>query len=145
MLSPRRLALVFSLFGFVAAGGIVAAVLVISTGPTPVRARNHHDDPAHVALAWFKAIDTHNVRAAYKLYEPSERSQIAWISKPAIDLPTFSNIHCLQTSLKATTASVRCTFVESRSPSEGNPDTSWAISFRRSPNDGWLIANYGQD
>src|ERR1019366_6438034 len=39
---------------------------------------------------------------------------------------------------------VLCTFAESASPTEGNPDTFWSIHLHRGPSNGWLIDNYGQ-
>jgi lipocalin len=45
--------------------------------------------------------------------------------------------------MTATDAVVKCTFHESQSPSEGNPDTFWSIELRHYRGR-WLIDNYGQ-
>jgi len=41
-------------------------------------------------------------------------------------------------------ATVYCSFNESPSSSEGNPDSFWTISMQRNDSGGWLINNYGQ-
>jgi hypothetical protein len=40
-------------------------------------------------------------------------------------------------------ADVFCSFLESASPVEGNPDTFWDVELQRTSR-GWLIDNYGQ-
>jgi hypothetical protein len=44
----------------------------------------------------------------------------------------------------ATTASVYCTFSESRAPAVGNPDSFWTVDLQRQSDGRWLISNYGQ-
>ncbi len=66
------------------------------------------------------------------------------MNEPASDQSKFTNIHCRETSVTDMTASVLCTFMESASSTEGNPDTFWNISFHLSSNDRWLISSYGQ-
>jgi hypothetical protein len=102
------------------------------------------ETPTLVALAWFKAINSNDIRSAQRLFEPSQVGQIAWMNQPAADQSKFTDIHCRTTALTTNTAAVLCTFAESASPTEGNPDTLWTISFHRSARNGWLIDNYGQ-
>jgi hypothetical protein len=63
---------------------------------------------------------------------------------PASEQSKFSNIKCRQTAISAKTASDLCTFAETASQTEGNPDTFWSVSFHLSSSDQWLITNYGQ-
>jgi hypothetical protein len=79
--------------------------------------------PKETAEAWFHAINTDNVAAARALFVPSQRQQIAWMSRPRSDLSTFSHLDCEMESVSAKAAAVRCTFKESASPTEGNPDS----------------------
>jgi hypothetical protein len=62
---------------------------------------------------------------------------------PASRWSTFSKVHCETLSATRSRASVYCTFHESWSPSEGNPDTWWSIDLRHARRR-WLIDNYGQ-
>lgn len=126
---------------------LVAALLLSACGPTgQAAARNSTPSlsPTQTALAWFQAINTDNAGAAKKLFLPSQRDQIAWMEQPAADQSTFSNIHCKKMKGTEVRANVLCTFVESASPTEGNPDTFWTISFSLSKTHKWLISNYGQ-
>jgi hypothetical protein len=100
--------------------------------------------PVETAMAWFHAINTDNVTAARDLFVPNQRQQIAWMDQPRSDLSTFSNLHCASESESANKAAVRCTFKESASPTEGNPDSFWSVYMQRAPSRGWLINNYGQ-
>jgi hypothetical protein len=95
-------------------------------------------------MAWFNAINSNNVRAARRLFEPSQVDQISWMNQPASDQSKFTDIHCRVTVMTDKRAAVLCTFAESASPTEGQPVTDWSISFQRSTTDGWLIDNYGQ-
>jgi hypothetical protein len=127
---------------------IVAAGLVLSgcgfRVASTARSSTKFETPTQVALAWFSAINSNDVRAAHRLFEPSQVDLIAWMNEPAADQSKFTDIHCRMTSLTANSAAVLCTFVESASPTEGNPDTFWSVYVHRSPSNGWLIDNYGQ-
>ena len=100
--------------------------------------------PTQVAMSWFDTINSNDVRAAYRLFEPSQIDQIAWMKQPASDQSKFTDIHCRVTVMTKKRATVLCTFAESASPTEGQPSTSWSVSFQRSTTNGWLINNYGQ-
>jgi hypothetical protein len=108
------------------------------------RVVNEGPDSVETAVAWFHAINTDDVNAARALFMPSQRQQIAWLDQPRSDLSTFSNLHCRSTSTSAEHASVLCTFKESASPTEGNPDAFWSVYMQRASTGGWLINNYGQ-
>ena len=127
---------------------ILAAGLLLSGcgfgDASTARPSTKYETPTQVAMAWFNAINSNDVRAAHRLFEPSQVEQIAWMNEPAADQSKFTNIHCRRTSLTVDSATVLCTFAESASPTEGNPDTLWSISFHRSLSNGWLIDNYGQ-
>ena len=100
--------------------------------------------PKQDAIAWFNAINSHNVRAAHKLFEPKQFDQISWMNQPAADQSKFTDVRCRTTVITDRRAAVLCTFAESASPTEGQPDTAWSISFQRTSTNGWLINNYGQ-
>jgi len=127
---------------------IVASGLLLSgcgfRDASTARSSTKSETPTQVAMAWFNAINSNDVRAAHRLFEPSQVDQIAWMNQPAVDQSKFTNIHCRRTSLTIHSAAVLCTFAESASPTEGNPVTFWTITFHRSPSNGWLIDNYGQ-
>ena len=57
---------------------------------------------------------------------------------------TFSDLHCHTLRDNGLAAIVYCSFSESASPSEGNPDLFWTISMERHRKGKWLIDNYGQ-
>jgi hypothetical protein len=113
-------------------------------GSASPKSASSSQTPTQDAIAWFNAIDANNVRAARSLFEPSQRGQIRWMNQPATDQSKFTDVRCRRTALRTNTASVLCTFKESSSPTEGQPDTWWSVEFRRSSNSGWLIDNYGQ-
>ncbi len=69
---------------------------------------------------------------------------IAWMNGSASEQPTFSSVNCLTISRSSGKAVVNCTFKESASPTAGNPDSFWNLSMVKSPDDRWLIDNYGQ-
>jgi hypothetical protein len=100
--------------------------------------------PTQDAIAWFNAINSNNVRAAHKLFEPKQVDQISWMNQPAADQSKFTDVHCRTTVITNKRAAVLCAFAESASPTEGQPVTSWSISFQRTSTNGWLINNYGQ-
>ena len=56
---------------------------------------------------------------------------------------TFTKLRCKPLSQGAESATVYCSFDESQSPSEGNPDSSWTVSLARQPDGRRLIGNYG--
>jgi hypothetical protein len=126
-------------------GAIVVALVCLSGCSSASVA--HPDTaltPVQTAMAWFHAINTDNVAAADALFVPSQVQQIAWMDQPRADLSTFSDVRCSSTSTSANAASVRCTFNESASPTEGNPDSFWSIYMQKATSGRWLINAYGQ-
>jgi hypothetical protein len=136
-LTPRRSALALLASGLILSG-------CGSSSESGVRHSNTFRTPTQVAEEWFKAINSDDVGAARELFEPSQLDQITWMNEPKTDQSTFSNVQCRETSVTDITASVLCTFVESASPTEGNPDTFWNISLLLNSKDRWLINSYGQ-
>jgi hypothetical protein len=100
--------------------------------------------PEATALAWFHDINTDNVAAARRLFSPGEVQMITWMNGPASAQSTFSGVHCQTLSTSSSNAAVNCTFKESVSPTEGNPDSFWNLSMVKSSDSRWLIDNYGQ-
>jgi hypothetical protein len=100
--------------------------------------------PLALAQSWFKSINGKDLNAAQGDFVPSERSMMDWGGGDSATWSTFTKLRCrtLQNSGKA--ATVHCTFNESQSSSEGNPDSFWTISMERTPAGNWLIDNYGQ-
>jgi hypothetical protein len=132
--SRRALSAVFISGLFLSACGSGAAARTSTSTSTP----------SQVALKWFKAIDTHNVLAADRLFAPSQVGEIAWMKQPAKDQSKFTVVRCHTTVVTSQRAAVLCTFTESASPTEGDPVTFWSISFQRGAMNQWLINNYGQ-
>jgi hypothetical protein len=92
---------------------------------------------------WFKAINAHNRKQLLSYVAPSARDQMAW-AQPSSAWAKFTDLHCkTRKSAGRSSADVRCTFHQSASPTEGNPDSLWDIYLRHTSS-GWLIYNYGQ-
>jgi hypothetical protein len=106
-----------------------------STGPSATAT------PRGTVLAWFAAINGKDARTARSYFAPDARYMMDW--GPVSGWPRFTKLHCKTLSRRRAHAGVHCTFHESRSPSEGNPDTWWSIDLRRAGRR-WLIENYGQ-
>jgi hypothetical protein len=113
------------------------AAIVCGGPPSPAPAGT----PIHAALSWFAAINAKHAQKARSYFWAPDRYLMNW--GPASEWSTFSNVRCATTSATRTHAQLRCTFNESASPSEGNPDTFWDIYLRR-VHQNWLIATYGQ-
>jgi hypothetical protein len=117
-------------------------------GQANVSAELLYQSPAQATLSWFFAINRKDKAAVLAHFDravPSVHGQLAaWASSKPSRWSTFSALHCRQISRNATTASVRCTFKESWSPYEGNPDSWWTVYLDRQPDGRWLITGYGQ-
>jgi hypothetical protein len=99
--------------------------------------------PVSSTLGWFEAINAHDRARLLTYVAPSATDQMGW-ARPGTPWSTFTHLHCH--SLPSSTrhlAIVRCSFHESASPDEGNPDTFWNVELRPTPK-GWLIDGYGQ-
>lgn len=65
-------------------------------------------------------------------------------AKPGLAWSKFTHLRCrLLPSSTRHRAIVYCSFHESASPTEGNPDSFWDVYLRHTRN-GWLIDSYGQ-
>ncbi|MGH9102033.1 MAG: hypothetical protein ACRDYD_03470, partial [Acidimicrobiales bacterium] len=100
--------------------------------------------PVQAALSWFSAINHKDRAGAVADFEPSAAGAMSWGGGDTSTWPAFSALRCRSTGAADTTASVRCTFSESRAAAVGNPDKFWTIDLQRLPGGPWLIANYGQ-
>jgi hypothetical protein len=68
---------------------------------------------------------------------------MAW-AQPSSQWSKFTDLHCHAAHTPGPNQRlVNCTFHESASPTEGNPDNAWGVDLRHTPH-GWLIDNYGQ-
>jgi hypothetical protein len=99
--------------------------------------------PLNSTLGWFEAINAHDRRRLLFYVAPSARDMMGW-ARPSVSWSRFTQLRCrrLTTSTRSR-AEVYCTFHESASPTEGNPDSFWNVELRRT-DAGWLIDNYGQ-
>ncbi len=82
--------------------------------------------------------------AAVAHFVPADASMMNWGNGDASTWSTFTRLQCKPLSQDAASATVYCSFDESQSLSEGNPDTFWTVSLARQPDGRWLIDNYGQ-
>ena len=98
--------------------------------------------PLQVTIGWFGAINAQDAPLARSYFTREERWQMDW-SGPSSDWSSFTKLHCKTASRSSRTAEVYCTFDESASPSEGNPDSFWDVDLTDTPR-GWLIDGYGQ-
>jgi hypothetical protein len=115
------------------AAGATAAVSTASFG-TPLQA----------TLSWFAAVNAKDRAAAVAHFVPADAGMMDWGNGDTSTWSTFTRLRCQPLSQDATSAAVYCSFDESPSASEGNPDTFWTVSLARQPDGRWLIDNYGQ-
>ena len=121
---------------------LAAGVLLTACGDSPTPSAD--ETPLAAAQSWFGSINAKDLQAAQDHFVPSARDQMDWGGGDTATWSTFTNVHCRSVWQTATAATVHCTFLESASPSEGNPDTYWTIDLVRSRSGQWLIDNYGQ-
>ena len=100
--------------------------------------------PVTTARSWFKSINDKNLESAQSHFVASQKSMMDWGGGDTATWSTFTDLHCRTLNNSGTTATVYCSFTESASPSEGNPDSFWTISMQRTRHGPWLINNYGQ-
>jgi hypothetical protein len=81
--------------------------------------------------------------AAVAHFLPARTDQMNWGGGDTATWSTFTGVRCQTTSQTAASAAVYCSFTESASPSEGNPDSSWTVWLDRQPDGRWLIEDYG--
>jgi hypothetical protein len=117
-----------------AASADTAATVSVSSFATPLQA----------TLSWFAAVNAKDGAAAVAHFVPADASMMNWGNGDTSTWSTFTRLRCKQLSAGAASATVYCSFDESQSPSEGNPDSFWTVSLARQPDGRWLIDNYGQ-
>jgi hypothetical protein len=118
------------------------ASVVASCGTTPGSVSR--STPLAAAQSWFQAINTKNLQAAQDAFVPSQRSMMNWGGGNTATWSSFTKLHCKTLKNSPRDAIVYCSFSESASSSEGNPDSFWTISMERNGSGPWLINNYGQ-
>ena len=99
--------------------------------------------PLQAALSWFAAVNAKDRAAAVAHFLPARANEMNWGGGDTATWSTFTGVRCQTTSQAAASAAVYCSFAESASPSEGNPDSSWTVWLDRQPDGRWLIEDYG--
>ena len=99
--------------------------------------------PLQAALSWFAAVNAKDRAAAVAHFLPARANEMNWGGGDTATWSTFTGVRCQTTSQAAASAAVYCSFTESASPSEGNPDSSWTVWLDRQPDGRWLIEDYG--
>lgn len=124
----------------------LVAVVVLSTAVPAALANSRWPSratPLSSTLGWFKAINAHDRSKLLFYVAASAKDQMGW-ARPSVAWSKFTHLHCKTRKVSGrTSADVRCTFHESASPTEGNPDNFWDVYLVHS-RAGWLINNYGQ-
>ena len=100
--------------------------------------------PLAATESWFKSINKKDLGAAQEHFVPSERFMMDWGGGDTATWSTFTKLRCKTLRQTGQTAVVYCSFSESPSSSEGNPDSFWTISLTHTTSGRWLINNYGQ-
>jgi hypothetical protein len=98
------------------------------------------DTPLRTVIAWFKAINAKDARKVKSYLTATAWRD--WSGWPPSEWSTFTRLHCKQETRSRSSASVKCTFHESKSPSEGNPDSFWSVYLHHARR--WLISDWGQ-
>ena len=99
--------------------------------------------PVQATVSWFYAINHKDKTDAVAHFTRAAAGQMDWGFGDTSKWSTFSALHCKLVSQASRTASVRCTFAESRSPAAGNPDSFWTVYLTRR-HERWFINSYGQ-
>lgn len=123
---------------------ITVAVLSIAVPGALAKARwPSRATPLSSTLGWFKAINAHDRGKLLSYVAASAQDQMGW-AQPSAAWGKFTDLRCkIRKASGRSSADVRCTFHESASPTEGNPDSFWDVYLVHS-RAGWLINSYGQ-
>ncbi len=127
---------------------LVLAATGCASGVAEAGSSTSRATPVGSTLGWFAAINAHNRQRLLSYVAPSAADQMGW-ARPNKSWSKFTDLHCKRVTVPAASlpqpkdVDVRCTFHESASATEGNPDTFWAIYLHHSGS-GWLIDSYGQ-
>jgi hypothetical protein len=110
----------------------------------PVPESSSFATPLEATLSWFAAVNSKDRAAAVAHFVPADASMMDWGNGGTSTWATFTRLRCKPLSSGAASATVYCSFDESQSPSEGNPDSFWTVWLTRQTDGHWLIDNYGQ-
>jgi len=134
--------------GFQAVLGLILAGAPVLAGcggaPVATQSLSHASTPLAATGSWFAAINDKNLRAAQDHFIPSAKDMMNWGDGDTSTWSTFTKLRCRTLFESGNAASVYCSFDESPSSSEGNPDSWWTVSLQRTTSGKWLINNYGQ-
>jgi hypothetical protein len=125
-------------------GGLASAAPASAAGATAPVSTAAYGTPLQATLSWFAAVNAKDRAAAVAHFVPADAGMMNWGNGDTSTWSTFTRLRCQPLSQDAASAVVYCSFDESQSPSEGNPDTFWSVWLARQPDGRWLIDNYGQ-
>jgi hypothetical protein len=97
--------------------------------------------PLRTVNEWFRAINAKDARKVRSYLTTAAWRD--WSGRPPSEWSSFTHLHCKQETHRRSSASVKCTFHESKSPTEGNPDTFWSVYLHHTRRR-WLIFDWGQ-
>lgn len=128
----------------VAATLTVAVTLTVGVGTAAAKASwPARTTPLSSTHGWFEAINAHNHRRLLYYLSTEGQYQTSW-ARPSVAWPKFTHVRCARIRRAPShQAHVRCTFHESASPVEGNPDSLLDFYLHRWQG-AWLIDSYGQ-
>jgi hypothetical protein len=126
----------------VSIAAVIACLAAAACGSAASTLWPSRSTPLSSTLGWFEAINAHNRQRLLSYVAPSARYMMAW-AQPSARWSKFTDLHCHVAKTSRTRGLVDCTFHESASLTEGNPDTAWSVYLRHTTQ-GWLIDNYGQ-
>ena len=135
---------------------LLVALLLAGCGGSSAPAHIAVKSPEATALAWFSAINAHNMPLAVAHFAPADRGQMAWSD---FDSVTFSNVQCAlqsetqseskrlfatHSSSSQASASVMCTFTPHvPSGNQVEHDGFWTVYLHKVSSGPWLITSYG--
>ena len=131
-------------------GGAVSLVLcagvmlVGCAGSSPSKGSADATTPLAAARSWFTSVNDKDLQGAEAHFVRSAKEMTDWENGDTSTWPTFTDLSCKTLRQTVTAATVYCSFEESASPAEGNPDNFWTVSLQRTSSGHWLINNYGQ-
>ena len=131
-------------FGVALGGGAFLAGCGGGGTPSATNPSANLSSPLAATESWFKSINEKDLGAAQEHFVRSERFMMDWGGGDTATWSTFTKLQCKRLRETGPTASVYCSFNESPSSSEGNPDSFWTISLMHTTSGNWLINNYGQ-
>ncbi len=125
--------------GLAACGSSGSATNTASTTPPPSAGANARS-PQQTAVAWFGDIDAKNRAADEFLAQPFRND---WAATRTTAWPRFSGVSCQTLTRTKTTATVRCSFSETRFAGEDKSATSWNLHLATHFDGSWVITKYG--